>query len=257
MAHSILRRMKMMTFRSILRSFLVIEGVLLLFIPFTVFGEALVFATADTPPYVTDRGDRFYDRLMERLASEVDREIRVVRLPSERSLLAAAAGRVDGEFGRIAGLEERYRELRRVPVPLASWEFVAYSGLPAPPRIEGFNTLENRRVAYIDGWKIFEENVHSTAYTLRFTDETQLFQALLSGRVELVLYSAARGNAWIRRNPTREIYRAPGVLAAREMYLYLHESREELIPEVAEALERIRQSSWYSQLEQQYLGREE
>lgn len=175
--HSILRRMKMTTFRRVLRSFLFIHGLFFLALPFPLAGDALVFSTADAPPYVTDTG-------------------------------------------------------------------------------EGFGALENRRVAYIDGWKVFEEMVRGTAYTFRATDEAQLFQALLSGRVELILYNAARGNAWIKRNPTRKIYRVPGTLTRREMYLYLHESREELIPDVSEALDRIRESSWYAELEQESLGRE-
>lgn len=216
--------------------------------------EPLVFASADTAPYTTEDESGYYNQLLAEVGERIGRPVQIRRLPSERSLLEAAMGRVDGEFGRIAGIEEQYPTLRRVPTPLTNWKFVAFSTDPEQPGIESFAELGDFRVAYINGWKIFEQNVGDTENTMLVQGENQLFRVLLSGRVDLALYSAVRGNRWIRENAPGRVHRVPGSLAERPMYLFLHEQEAALVPIIAEALAEIRQEPWFVELQLTTLG---
>lgn len=218
--------------------------------------ESLVFASADSPPFV-DEGEGFYERLMAELGRRTGFDITVERMPSERGLLEAAAGRVDGELGRIEGIEESYPTLVRVPTPLTDWDFVAFSRVERLQPLTSFDDLAGLRVAYINGWKIYEANVPDRARAVVTNDEDQLFQVLLSGRVDLALYSAARGAYWIRTHPQRQLFRVPGALARRQMYLYLNEEHRELVPLFADTLAQIIDSDWLTELRAETLERME
>ncbi|MEX2441992.1 MAG: hypothetical protein WD492_00190 [Alkalispirochaeta sp.] len=85
----------------------------------------LVLATADTPPYSSEDGSGIYDRLLRRAFDRIDVSLTIRHLPSERALLEADQGRVDGEFARTEQVAQGYSNLVRVPAPLSTWDFVA------------------------------------------------------------------------------------------------------------------------------------
>lgn len=206
--------------------------------------SAVILATADTAPYVTTAGDGFYDRLLGELGRRVRLSFRIEHYPSERGLIEASRGRVDGEFARTAAVAEQYESLVTVPEPLAQFQFVAITRTGAVPPVS-FESLADQRVAFINGWKIYENAVTSYRDLTLAESERQLFSLLTSGRVDTILYSRYRALAWSDENPGVPLVVADQPLAVRDMHLLLHESRSDLIDVLVSGLQEIRADGTY------------
>ncbi len=213
----------------------------------------MVLATADTPPFVTESGDGFYNLLLTETFRRLDVPLEIRRMPSERALQEANSGRVDGEFGRIAQIGDLYRDLRIVPEPLSDWHFSAFVRAgSAEPR--SFEDLRNFHVGYIRGWKIYEDSVTDARSVTIAASEEQLFSILLARRVDVILYSRLRGLSWSERNPDAGISLVATPLAVRQMHLFLHHQREELIPGINGVLREIKSDGTYVRLQQEAFG---
>ncbi len=215
--------------------------------------QPVVLATADTAPFSTEDGRGLYDRVLHEAFRRVGLELEIRRLPSERALQDANAGRLDGEFGRIEAVGALYPNLRIVNEALTLWEFSAFvrTGEQAPA---DFSELGDYHVGYIRGWKIYEENVNDTRSLSIVASEEQLFAMLEAGRIEVALYNSMRGLAWIARNPSADINLAPEPLAVRPMYLFLHYSHAEHIPELEAALRSMKYDGTYERIYQDIRG---
>jgi polar amino acid transport system substrate-binding protein len=154
---------------------------------------SLTISTNNTP---LDR--KALAQLAEEACKRIGVGFKLVSLPSERSLVAANQGEVDGEGLRVAGLEENYPNLVRVPERFIGISFVAFAANPAITLTEGWASLKPHRVAFINGWKMFEAN--ATARVVHKLDKAeQLFQMLAAGRIDLALYTLADGVALVRQ----------------------------------------------------------
>tara|TARA_B100000614_G_scaffold76554_1_gene68430 strand:+ start:331 stop:1050 length:720 start_codon:yes stop_codon:yes gene_type:complete len=209
--------------------------------------DRLVLATADTAPYSTVAGDGFYDRLLTAACARIGRSVQIEHYPSERGLIQADRGRVDGEFARTAAVADGYHNLIVVPEPLSVFRFVAV-GPPGRPLPTTFGELSDLHVAYINGWKIYEDTVSRYRSLTIVENEEQLFAVLRAGRVDVVLYSRYRAAAWSQRHPEVPLAIADTALATRDMHLLLHRSRSDLVPEIDAALRALRDDGTYTDL---------
>lgn len=210
-------------------------------------------ATADSPPFSTVDGQGFYDRLLAEVFARLEIELTIHGLPSERALREANSGRMDGEFGRIPRIGELYSNLVMVDEPLTDWNFQAFvrKGSEAP---SSFGDLRDYHVAYIDGWKFYEERVTETRSTTLTANETELFAILEAGRIDVALYNRLRGLSWIARNPGTPVEIAPEPLEVRSMHLFLHEDHAELAPRISRELTRLKESGRYAELQRESFG---
>src|SRR6056297_2890136 len=120
--------------------------------------EEIVLNTADTPPFSNQEGSGFYDLIMQEAFARIDRSIKTIQLPSQRSILNANAGITDGEFGRVAGMTSRYSQLHIVDEPLADFGFCAFSK-NRNITMSAWSDLSEYSIAFISGWKVLEDNV--------------------------------------------------------------------------------------------------
>jgi polar amino acid transport system substrate-binding protein len=213
----------------------------------------LVLSTADTVPFSTDRHDGFYDVILTEALNRLGIELEIIHLPSERSLAEARTGRVDGEFGRIEMIADLYPELQIVPEPIVDWTFSAFvrEGTPAP---RNFADLRDRHIAYIRGWKIYEDNVTEGASITVVSDEDQLFDMLAVGRVDVILYNRERGLYRLALQNITEIVPADPPLATRPMYLFLHSRHARLAEPIAMTLREMKTDGTYRQYRRQVFG---
>ena len=170
-------------------------------------------------------------------------EIKLVSLPSERSLLAANQAEVDGEGLRVAGLDEQYANLVRVPERYVSISFVAFGkeGKQGQPAMDkGWDSLTPHRVAFINGWKMFEANATGARIVNKVDKPEQLFQMLASDRIDLALYTRADGVALVRRMGLGGIAPLAPVLKDVDLFLYLHKKHEALVPRLTQALRQMK-----------------
>lgn len=181
--------------------------------------------------------------------------LQIVSLPSERSLRSANDGLVDGEGLRVAGLEAQYPSLRRVPESYVGIDFVAFGRDPAVRLDQGWPGLASYRVAFINGWKLFERQATTVAKSVIKVDQPeQLFRMLEAGRVDLVLYTRADGLALIRKLGMGGIVPIEPPLKQSDMFLYLHESKSALVDPLAGVLQAMKADGSYRRIVDEAAG---
>lgn len=196
----------------------------------SVSAGSLTISTNNTP----------IDRQVLQLVSEqafrrIGREFQLINLPSERSLIEANEGAIDGEGLRVSGLESSYPNLVRVPEAYTQISFVAFSR-DATIKLAGWKSLQPYRVAFINGWKLFESKAGNARRVNKVSEPQQLFHMLDQGRIDLALYTLADGNALIREMNLLAIAPLFPTLKDVDMYLYLHRRHQDLVEPLARAM---------------------
>lgn len=193
------------------------------------------------------------DRLaLERLSQEAFRrigvEFKLVSLPSERSLVSANLGEVDGEGLRVAGLQQTYPNLVQVPERYVGISFVAFARDATIRLDKGWESLAGRSVAFITGWKMFEANAGGARIVNKVDTPEQMFRMLQGGRIDLALYTLTDGVALTRAMGLTDIAPLQPSLKDVDMYLYLHRRHEALVPRVAQALREMKADGSYNRI---------
>ena len=214
------------------------------------FGSA---AAADTTTITVSTNNTPLDRqALHDLSKEAFRrigvEFKLVTLPSERSLHSANLGEVDGEGLRVAGLSGQYPNLVQVPERYIGISFVAFAR-DATIRLEqGWESLKPHRIAFINGWKMFEANASGARSVSKVDKPDQLFLMLDSGRVDLALYTRSDGVALARAMGLGAIAPIAPALKDVDMYLYLNRKHEALVPRLSQALREMKADGSYNRI---------
>ena len=227
---------------------LLIAGLLLMF--------GLSSALADNPALTVSTNNTPLDRkALEQLSQESFRRIgvdlKLISLPSERSLVAANLGEVDGEGLRIAGLGGPggpYPNLVQIPERFVRISFVAFSRDATITLDNGWDSLKPYRIAFINGWKMFEANALGARVVHKVDKPEQLFRMLEEGRVDLVLYTRADGLMLARNLGLPAIAPLSPALKDVDMYLYLHKKHQALVPKLSQAIRDIKADGSYNRI---------
>lgn len=215
--------------------------------------QPVVISTAETRPYSRENGKGYYDLLLSEAFHRVGLELEILHLPSDRSLADAAAGVTHGEFARIGGMEKQYPDLVRVPEKLADFSFSAFA-LRHGISLLDCSSLADYHVAYINGWKIYEERSRIVKSVTMVPGEEELFRVLLEGRVDLALYSRERGLDYLQRQGIQGIFPVEPPMSVQPMYLYLHSSMAHLVPALNEALKSMKVDGFTGKLAREVFG---
>lgn len=205
--------------------------------------QTLTISTNNTP---LDR--KALQLISQEAFRRVGLDFKLVTLPSERSLLAANRGEVDGEGLRVDGLGEQYPSLIKVPERYINISFVAFSRDATISLAQGWESLKPYRVAFIQGWKMFEANAAGARVVHRVDKPEQLFRMLDEHRVDLALYTRADGVALARTLGLSAIAPLGPALRDVDLYLYLHERHRALAPRLAQALRDMKADGTYNRI---------
>lgn len=195
--------------------------------------QTVVLCTIDAPPVTTVAHDGALDDILREAFRRAGCKLRMVVAPSERGLVNANSGTVDGVANRIAGLEKGYPNLIRVAEPNMAYEFMAFARRPLA--VKGWDDLRPLRVGLITGWKILEENTRA-AEVIMADGPRQLFELLMADRVDVVLYERQLGQHHVAVHGLKGVHALESPLARRDMHVYLNARHAELAPRLAAAL---------------------
>jgi polar amino acid transport system substrate-binding protein len=208
--------------------------------------RVLVLNDVNEPPLTTPEHTGFLDVIAMEAFRRVGVELRLVKLPAERALLLANDGLQDGDLTRIAGLEEQYPNLVRVPEKLIDWDFAAFSKDASIPA--DFEAIRRRSAGLIKGWKIYEQNMAGAVHVTTVDDPEQLFRLLDRDRIDVALYVRWMGLALIQKQSLKNIRLLEPPLASRAMYVYLNKRHAELVPKLAEAMRALKREGFYRRI---------
>lgn len=175
-------------------------------------------------------------------------DFKLVSLPSERSLHSANLGEVDGEGLRVPGLASQYPNLVQVPERYIGISFVAFARDNSIRLDHGWDSLKPHRVAFINGWKMFEGSAGGARAVTKVDKAEQMFLMLDGGRIDLALYTRTDGVALARRMGLSSIVPLAPALKDVDMYLYLNRKHEALVPKLAQALREMKSDGSYNRI---------
>ncbi len=214
--------------------------------------QTLHLNTAVEEPLTNEAHDGFIDEVVKEALRRIGYSLSIENLPAERGLRAANSGKIDGEIARIKGIDIIYKNLIRVPEKVIDMSFVAFSKHPLDLK-NGWNSLKNRNVAYITGWKIFENNVPESAETSSTEDSMQLFYLLEKGRTDLILYNQMGGLFMINKLHLNGISLVTPAFATKDMFIYLNEKHKKIAPALSRSLAAMKKDGSYDALRNKHL----
>lgn len=215
--------------------------------------DALRVNTSIKPPFSNVEQTGFFDLIIKELSRRLDLKMDLVRLPPERALVSADQGISDMELPRIAGMENKYPNLVMVEEKVIDYLFVAFTRKRL--EVNCWDKLSDKRVGYLIGWKIFESNVPASPLITRLRKPEHLFKMLNKGRIDVGLYERYAGWNIIETEGFKGLEECPKPLAQKPMYIYLHKSRAELSPLIANALRDMKKDGTYQQILKKTLSR--
>ena len=213
--------------------------------------RTLVLNDPNDPPFTTADRRGFLDIVAGEAFGRLGVTLRLVKLPAERGLINANAGIEDGDLTRIAGLEEQYPNLVRVPEKLLDNDFSAFSKQRAIP--SSWEAVRRYSVGYLKGWKIYEQNLAGARRATTADNPEQLFRLLALDRIEVALYTQWMGLALLEERGIKNVYALEPPLASREMFIYLHKKHAALVPGLAGALRALKTEGFYERIRREKL----
>ena len=234
-------------------SYRIIASVLLSFFVQTVTAEPIIkLNTTGQKPLNTGNQMGFMDEVAGEAFRRMGYTLQTVQLPAERGLKNANRGIVDGEMSRIKGIDKKYPNLIRVPEKIMDWEFVAFSYNPIT-LAGGWNDLSGKSVSHINGWKLLETNIPTTAEITKTSNADNLFNLLRKRRTDFSIYERWGGRYLLNKMEMGEVRTCQSPLAVREMFIYLHKKNKQLVPKLAETLLAMKQDGSYQKLRDKHL----
>jgi polar amino acid transport system substrate-binding protein len=223
------------------------------YIPIIYAETEIIINTGSGQPFISPGGNGFYNEIVKEIFLRLNLKANVIALPAARSILNANQGIDDGVIARIEGMENKYKNIIRVPGKIITFEFVAYS-LNRKIPISDWNSLKPHSVGIIRGWRIYEKNVVGTKKLTTVTNPMQLFNLLLNKRSDLILFEGHRGRWWNKvLNANAHIIGNP--IAKKDMYLYMNKKHIKLIPNITEILILIKKDGTFNKIKDRTLDK--
>ncbi|CAA7613216.1 ABC transporter substrate-binding protein [Magnetospirillum sp. UT-4] len=232
---------------------LAMVGLLALAAPAGLAAEPLRLSTGMVEPWTRADGTGFHQVLVREVFARLGLEAEVeVNPASARAFVLANDGVTDGLAGRVAGIEDEYPNLIRVPERMFVNDFVACAAQPESTPAS-WAALAPRAVAHILGWQVFEHNLPTVRELTRTKDTQQLLNLLKAGRTEVILHerwqilsqAKAAGIALHVQEPP--LTRVP-------MYIYLHRRHADQVDKVAATLRTMKADGSYEAIAETVFG---
>lgn len=210
--------------------------------PWMAQADTITVSTNNTP---LDR--QVLEAVSQEAFRRIGHEFELTSLPSERSLRSANSGEIDGEGLRVAGLSTKFPNLIQVPERYVGISFVAFSR-DATISLRDWQDLRPYRIAFINGWKLFEAKATEAASIVRLKTPEQMFHMLEMDRIDLALYTLADGRAFVREHGMTNIAPLSPSLKDVDLYLYLHERHAALVPKLSAAIREMKADGTYNRI---------
>lgn len=191
--------------------------------------QTLILNSAFTAPLTSEQHNGVLDKVYQQLAERMGITIRIENLSaSERGLRNADNGLVDGDVGRVAGIEKQYPNLISVPVPVMRYEMVVFSrsvdfNVSSPESIKPYN------VGVVRGWKVLEQAAFGAYSVTPVETAEQMFTMLSKGRIDIALLEKLEGLQIINSMNIKDIRVLKPDLFEGHFYLYLNKKHAALV----------------------------
>lgn len=179
----------------------------------------------------------------------------VERYPGKRALALSNNGNVDGELFRIAGIENSYPNLIKIPTPINMLEGITVS-LQVLPDIDDWATLSDYVVGTQRGIKFVEKGLEDVPNlrNLVVNRNEQLLDALLAKRVDVAVLARLNAISLLATKPSVNAYIGHKPLVVHPLHHYLHKSHQDKVPKLDEALRLMKKEDRILAIREDYIS---
>lgn len=214
--------------------------------------KTIILNTTGNAPLNNKQMRGFMDLIATEAFKRIGFTLQTVMLPAERGLLNANKHNVDGEMSRVAGIQQTYTNLVQVPEKIMDWEFVAIGKSKLNTQLS-WKSLASKQVAFINGWKILENNILPITETTIVKGPDALFRLLKSNRIDFIVYEHWAGEKYIKDLSLENVHAHFPALVTREMFIYLHKDHAQLVDKLARALKNMKSDGTYNKIKERTL----
>jgi polar amino acid transport system substrate-binding protein len=215
--------------------------------------QPLVLTTSMAPPLSKTDQSGYYDQILIEVFRRIGQPVQITHLPTERSIVSANMGLTDGEFPRISGLDRLYPNLLEVPEKIDDFDFAAFTWR-SDIQLENWASCTPYNIAIVRGWKILESNLADAKSLVKVRNQNVLFAFLAARRTDIAVYSRFEGQEIIEQLDLQGVRALEPPLATKDMFLYLNEKHDRLIPALTEQLLSMKKDGTYDRIRKKTLG---
>jgi len=168
-------------------------------------------------------------------------EMTLIRFPGKRSLVEANQGNVSGELIRVKTAAQLLPNLVRIPTPVGCLKAMVLT-LKGQPKVVGMGGLLGKRVGIVRGIE-FTDRITQNLSRQVLNSIDSLFQALLNGRVEVIIFPELDAIEYLESHQlTEKVMISEAPIIEVSLYHYIHKSHPALINEMTVLLNKIESS---------------
>lgn len=179
--------------------------------------------------------------VMAPIYQRIGYDMLIVRFPGKRSLVEANKGTTEGELIRIAAIQEVYPNLIRIPYAISSVKVMSVT-LSDQSVINNRSDMFGRRVGVLRGVEVFET---LTQYVQReiVNSIDSLFELLLSGRVDAILFTESDVKKYIKNNGLSERVKIGNKpILELPLYHFVNKNHQEIIEKLNREMQMLEES---------------
>jgi len=204
-----------------------------------------IINSGSSSPLTVDDNHGFYPDLVNEIFTRLNIPVFIRHTQSASSLKSVNQGRDDGVIARVKGIEKKLTNLVRVPEKVIELEFIPLSN-DKGIKIDSWDDLKGYDIAYIKGWKIFDNKVTLYKSLTKVKNMTQLLQLLQKKRVDVILSQRIISQGVMKQLNYFPYMHSP--LAKKEMFIYMHKKNKNLVPKIESELKKIKQDGTYKKI---------
>jgi polar amino acid transport system substrate-binding protein len=218
--------------------------------------DTLDIGSVYRPPLSNEDGTGMIDLIVKEAFSRIGVKIHIIRADRKQALEKANKGLYDGDIMRVAGTSLKYPNLFQVPESFYENEYVAFSKTVNTP-MTGWEGLKPYRVAIPEGSVEIGRNVteQNTKSVVKIVSPFDMFNMIRKGEADLVIYERLMGYEQIREGEMSDIHVLEPSFSKKQMYLYLHNKHQDLIPKLAAAISNMKKDGTIQKISDQTLGK--
>ncbi len=202
-----------------------------------VSAQSLDVASIYKAPLSTPEGTGMIDSIVKEAFSRIGVTIQIIVADSTNALEKTDKGLYDADIMRIHGANQKYPNIVQVPESYFDYEFVAFTRT-VNETMTGYEGLKPYRVAVPAGWVETNNNVTeaNTKSVVRIASPFEMFNTLVKGETDLVIYNRLMGYELIKETGLTDIRALEPPVASRPVFLYLNKKHNDLVAKLTSAI---------------------
>lgn len=228
----------------------------LVFIPVLLFSAICHKALATELSFSTFEGSPIQGLsalILDEAYQSLDIPIKVTSFPGKKSLITAHMGLVDGEVSRVDDLGQGSPNMLIVPESINYFETTIFTK-EIELVVSDWNTLKPYLIGVTLGAKSNQQHTKDFQRIMS-PSYPQLFNMLNQEQIELAVSPLINGLAVLRQYRFKELKPLNDSLVKTELFHYLHKKHEPLIPQITEAIKRMKRTGEIDQMRQRFIAR--